>query len=167
MLKKKSIFIVSIFLCLVSTVTGQNSATANFTASVTIIEPVSIKTTSNMNFAEINAGTGGTVTLNPDNSRQANGGVELKPGGLTTAAEFEIKGQQGHAYDLQIPSGIYSMSNGANEIIIRDFALSELPQHLEEDTQKIRLGATLEIPANQKPGRYVTPTPLEITISYN
>ncbi len=155
-------------LCLVtSQVAGQNSASASFTASVRIIEPVEINTVSNMNFANIDARTGGTVTLNPDNTRTVNGDVQLNTADQISAAEFEIKGQHGRAYDLQIPQGDFIMSNGTSEIKLKDFKISQLPEELSTSTQKIRMGATIEIEPNQEPGQYITPTSLEITISYN
>ena len=44
-------------------VQSQTSATANFTASATIIQPITITTTSDMNFANIDAKNGGQIIL--------------------------------------------------------------------------------------------------------
>jgi hypothetical protein len=147
--------------------TAQSSASTSFTASVTIIEPVTIQTRANMNFATIDARQGGLVILNPDNTRIVNGEVQLELAETASAAEFEIRGQNGLSYDLQIPQGDFKMSNGVSEITIKDFTLERSSDPQNSDFQKIRMGATLEIDANQPPGRYITPTPIEVTISYN
>ena len=146
---------------------GQNSATASFTASVTIIEPIEIKNTANMNFARIDAREGGSVTLHPDNTRSVTGDVKLEGSGNVSAAVFEVKGQNGYTYDISIPEGKYIMVNGSKKIVLKDFKLSSDSKSLNKDSQIIKIGATIDIEGNQKPGRYITPAPLEVTVSYN
>ena len=146
---------------------GQSSASATFTASVTIIKPIEIRTTSNMNFSHVETIKGGSVTLNPDNSRSTVGFVELKNGDLASAATFEVKGQNGYSYDISIPQGEYVMSNGHKEIVLRNFKATTESSTVSKEYQIIRIGATLDIPENQTPGKYFTPTPLEVTVSYN
>ncbi|HSM63398.1 MAG TPA: hypothetical protein VK833_05620, partial [Gillisia sp.] len=48
---------------------AQSSATANFTASATIIQPITITTTADMNFANIDASSGGRIILTTENTR--------------------------------------------------------------------------------------------------
>lgn len=162
----KFIWILSFLLPISVSGIGQNSASANFTASVKIIEPISIKTTSNLNFASIDAGNGGSVILKPDHSRMVTGDVSLDNVGNASAAVFEIKGQNGYSYTINIPTGSYSMVNGTDELILKDFNTSS-NSALTSDYQIITLGATIEIEAGQKPGLYTTPSPIEITVSYN
>ena len=120
-----------------------------------------------MNFSHVETIKGGSVTLNPDNSRSTVGSVELKNGHLASAATFEVKGQNGYSYDINIPQGEYVMSNGHKEIVLRNFKATTESGTLSEESQIIRIGATLDIPENQTPGKYFTPTPLEVTVSYN
>lgn len=148
-------------------VLGQNSASATFTASATIIEPIEVQTTSDMNFAEIDARNGGTVILNPDNTRSAFGDVQLKSSSAVSAAVFEVKGQNGYSYSINIPTGDFTMINGSKQINLKDFTVNTDSSTLNSDSQVIRMGATIEIEPDQEPGRYITPTPLEITVSYN
>lgn len=159
--------ILSIFLLTQVSLFGQNSASASFTASVTIIEPIEIKTTADMNFASIGARQGGSVILNPDNSRTVTGDISLEGSDGLTAAVFEVKGQNGYSYDIIIPEGNFVMTNGADKVTLKDLKISSHSNTLNKDSQIIRLGATLEVGAQQKPGKYITPTPLEITVSYN
>lgn len=146
---------------------GQNSASARFTASVTIIEPIEVQTKSNMNFAHIDARDGGSVILHPDNSRSAIGNVQLKNSHIASAATFEVKGQNGYTYDINVPRGSYQMTSGSEVIVLKDFMLQAQTGRLGEQSQIIRLGATIDIESNQKPGRYTTDSPIEITVSYN
>lgn len=162
----KFLWIFSILLLISISGMGQNSASATFTASVNIIEPISIKTTSNMSFASIDAGNGGSVILKPDHTRIATGDVSLDNAGNVSAAMFEVKGQNGYSYNINIPAGSFRMVNGTNELILKDFNTSS-NSTLTSDSQFISLGATLEIAPEQMPGLYTTPSPIEITVSYN
>lgn len=146
---------------------AQANASASFSASVTIIEPIEIQTTSEMNFASIDAGTGGSVILNPDNTRNTTGDVRLDNAANVSAAIFEVKGQKGYSYHINIPEGSFNMVNGLEKIVIKDFNTSSRNSSLNSGAQIISLGATLEIEPGQKPGLYITPTPIEITVSYN
>lgn len=146
---------------------GQQSATASFTASVNIIEPIAIETTSNMNFASIDARQGGSVILNPDNTRTSTGDVLLDAATNVSAAVFEVKGQNAYSYNINLPTGEFRMLNGASEIIIKDFKANFETGTISTDAQTIRLGATLQIDPEQKPGLYITSSPIEVTINYN
>lgn len=66
----------------VNSLFSQASATANFTASATIIQPIGITTTNNMQFANIDAQNGGAVILTPENTRITTGELILADGGL-------------------------------------------------------------------------------------
>ena len=162
----KILLILSILWMIPGQGFAQNSASANFTASATIIEPISIRTTSNMSFASINAGNGGSVILNPDHTRSATGDVRLDNSGNVSAATFEVMGQNGYSYNINIPSGSFKMVNGPDELVLKNFNTGS-SSVLTSDSQTISLGATLEIEPQQKPGLYITPSPIEITVSYN
>lgn len=165
----KSINTIILFSLLIISINsyGQNSASANFTAIVNIVEPISIQTTANMNFASIDARNGGTVILNPDHSRVTTGDVQLDNSNNVSAATFEVKGQNGYSYNINIPQGSFSMTNGSEEIILRDLHATTRSNTLNSDRQIISIGASLDIEPNQEPGVYITPTPIEIMVSYN
>jgi len=146
---------------------SQSSATARFTASVQIIEPIEIKTLSNMNFASINAGKGGTVTLSPENLRSATGEIQLEESAGQTPAIFEIKGQSQYSYQVALPQQAYLIAPNAEPILIKDFVALNDHQTFNSNAQLIRLGASLEISEGQSPGQYRSAAPIEITVSYN
>lgn len=143
-------------------------ATANFTVSVTIIQPVGITTISNMNFARLDAKLGGEVILTPNGTRMTSGGMEVAEGGQVAAATFEVTGEAGFTFAITLPEDQYVLSNGSDQIIIRDFKSdvggAAFP---EEGSQRIYVGATLVVPSNQAPGTYRSQSPLIVTLNYN
>ncbi|HSI68937.1 MAG TPA: DUF4402 domain-containing protein [Gillisia sp.] len=147
---------------------AQTSATASFTASATIIQPIGITTTANMNFAHIDAQEGGAVILTPQNTRMTTGGVALAGGEDLSAATFTVTGQPGLAYSIQVPTASYTLTNGIEEMIIENFT-SSLGNGglLAEGKQEFNIGATLKVNAGQTPGYYTSPSPMDVTVIYN
>ncbi len=149
-------------------VQAQTSATANFTASATIIQPISITTTSDMNFANIDAKDGGQIILTPDNTRISTGGVELAGAENLSAATFTVSGQPGYTYDISLPGNSYTLTNGIESMVINNFTSSLSNGNLiADESQIIRVGATLNVNPNQTPGFYCTPASLNVTVNYN
>lgn len=74
-MKRKLLFIGICLAGISQVVQAQASATASFTASATIIQPIGITTTANMNFAHIDAQEGGAVILTPQNTRFTTGEI--------------------------------------------------------------------------------------------
>ena len=164
----KTLLLLSIFVLSGYTAIAQSQASASFTASVTIIEPIGITTTSNMNFANVDAKTGGTIILTPDNTRITSGGVELEEATGVSAATFEITGEQGSSFSLSIPNSEYILSNGNENIIIKDFTSSLAGSgNIESGSKVVRVGATLDVNPNQAPGTYTSTGPLNVTVNYN
>ena len=162
---------VLFFLCYFSVVfqiSAQTSATASFTASATIIQPLGITTTSHMNFGDIDAQQGGSVILTPQNTRSTTGDVALSSGEDPSAAAFLVTGEVGLAYNINVPTTSYTLSNGIEEMILENFTSSlDNGGLLAEGKQAFNLGATLNIKAGQTPGYYTSPVPMDVTVIYN
>lgn len=168
MLKVLPNYIHFILLTLTSlSVSSQNTASASFNASVNIIKPIEIQTTSDMNFADIEVNGPGSVILNPDNSRITSGEVKLAGGTNVSAAELRIKGENNFSYDVTMPSGEFYMVNGQGKITLKDFTLSKSNSSIQGNTAVIKIGATIEVDDKPGYGTYVTPTPIEVIVSYN
>lgn len=147
---------------------AQTSASASFTASVTIIQPIGITTTSQMNFANVDAQQGGAVVLSPDNTRSATGGVVLDDASQVSAAAFEITGEEDFTFSITLPQEEYVLSNGTEEMIIKDFTSNLANQgQLAGGATTVRVGATLNVNPNQKPGVYTSPGAMNVTVNYN
>ncbi len=146
---------------------SQASATANFTASATIIQPIGITTTSNMQFANIDAKEGGAVILTPENTRITNGNLDLAEGGTVSAATFEVTGQSGYAFGISLPKGTHRLTSGSESMILQDFTTNYNGSSLNGDGKTIRVGASLIVNPNQQPGDYKTAGDLQVTVNYN
>jgi len=164
---KRLLLILSLIILSFST-EGMAQATATFTASVTIIQPIGITNTANMNFANLDAKSGGAVILSPDNTRMSQGGVELTDGNTVSAATFEVIGQAGFTYSITLPNSDHVLTNGTDNIIIRDFTSSLQDEgSLASGSQTLRVGASLDINPNQTPGNYTSPGGFNISVNYN
>lgn len=163
---KKILFGFSLFWIGFNSASAQS--TANFTASVTIVQPINIATTSNLNFASLEARTGGAVILTPEDVRTSSGGVELKEEANLSAATFEITGQQDFAFSINLPDGEFELTNGSHKMIIRDFT-SNLSQdtYLGDGKKILKLGATLDVSPDQASGQYTSLGALTVTVNYN
>lgn len=164
------LYIKMIISCLIffSTNLVLAQATANFNASVTIIQPTEITTTSDLSFARIDAKNGGEVTLSPDNRRTASGSVELCDGGNISAASFKVTGESGYTYAVTLPNGNYELINGSGSIVINNFTTDAKSDHaLVAGIQTIHVGATLNVNAAQNPGIYKSPGGFNVTVNYN
>ena len=160
--------LISILLLFYGSISySQTQATATFTASVTIIEPIVITTTSDMNFASLDAKSGGSVILTPENDRIITGGLELADGSMVSAASFKVTGENGYSFSLSLPQGEYLLSDGSENIVIRDFTSNFIESDLSPSTPEIKVGATLDIKAGQQPGNYKTLTSIPVTVNYN
>lgn len=165
-MKSLQLFLMVLFFS--ATALGQTQATASFTASVTIIEPIGITNTSDMNFAAIDAKGGGMVVLTPDNGRFASGGVQLADGTNVSAASFRVTGQQGYSFSVTLPEGEYLLSNGSQNIILKDFTSNlEGSGDLTSGISEFRVGATVEIQPGQNSGTYKSMGNLPVTVHYN
>ncbi|MFD1095898.1 DUF4402 domain-containing protein [Salegentibacter chungangensis] len=164
----KKVFYILITVCFLLSGEVYSQATATFTASATIIQPIGITTTSNMNFANIDARSGGAVILTPENTRISSGGVELAEGANVSAAEFEVTGEAGYSFSVSLPKTHYELTNGSETMILKDFtsSITEGGQ-IAEGSKTIRVGATLDINPNQTPGYYTSKGSMEVSVNYN
>ncbi|MCE5320546.1 MAG: DUF4402 domain-containing protein, partial [Bacteroidales bacterium] len=82
---------------------AQVSATA--TATSTIVTPIAISKTVDMNFGNVAvSSSAGTVVLATAGTRTATGGVTLPAtSGTIAAAEFTVTGQAGYTYSITLP----------------------------------------------------------------
>ena len=153
---------------LIANVMCMAQATANFTASATIIQPIGITTTSNMNFANLDAKSGGAVILTPENTRLSSGDVVLADGTSASAASFTVTGETGFTYAVTLPASEYVLTNGTESMIIKDFTSSiDNSGSLAGGSQNISVGATLNVNPNQTPGNYTSPSGFNVTVNYN
>ncbi|HKK41473.1 MAG TPA: DUF4402 domain-containing protein [Bacteroidales bacterium] len=148
---------------------GQVSATA--TASATIITPITITKSTDMNFGNVavNA-TAGTVVMATDNSRSVTGGCTLPAtAGTVAAAAFDISGVASATYSITLPSSATTITSGANTMTVDTWTSNPTPTGTLDGTgaSTLLVGATLHVAGSQAAGTYTSATPFTVTVNYN
>ncbi len=153
---------------------AQESATA--TATATILTPIAITKTVDMNFGNVavQSTTGGTVILAPAGTRTVTGGVTLPAtAGTVTAATFTVTGTTDYTYTVSLPVAAVTLTEtvGATATMTAT-AFTSTPTTtagagvLTLGTQTLKVGATLNVAAGQATGVYVSPA-FTVTVNYN
>jgi hypothetical protein len=150
-----------------ASVYGQSSATA--TASATIVGPIAIANTTNMNFGNVAVGaSGGTVVMTPAGVRSVTGGVTLPAtAGTVSAAAFNVTGVDTYTFAITLPVAAVTITSGANTMTVTNFTSTPSGTGTISGTTSLTVGATLNVSANQPSGNYVSGTPFTVTVNYN
>jgi len=170
-MKKITILVslVALFTIASLTVNAQVSATA--TATGTIVTPIAIANSGNMNFGNVAvSGIAGTVILTPAGTRTKGGGVTLPAvPGTVTAAHFAVTGTSNYTYSITLPLTATTVTSGSNTMTVTAFTSTPTTTGTLSGTgtQTIDVGATLNVGANQAAGTYVSGTPFSVTVNYN
>lgn len=146
---------------------SQNSATATVNSRATIIDPIKISKSVDLDFGNvISAYNPGTVTLSPDGSRVANG-VQIStnfPGTVSPAEAIVNHGNNKYSITLPESFTLYSQENPNQVLRINNFKI--VPQ-TGEVIDILKIGATLNLQANQPAGFYTNSSGFNVTVSYN
>ena len=159
-----------VLVAITSTVNAQVTGTA--TGSATIITPISILKTTDMNFGNlaVSPTISGTVTLSPLGGRTTDGagGVVLPAvNGTVAAASFTVSGLANSTYSISLPSS-YIISYLTNNMTVNAFTSTPSAiGTLTGGSQVIKVGATLNVAAGQVAGTYVNTTGFNVTVNYN
>ena len=170
-MKAIKFFAVAILFSGVSVISSAQ-VTATATASSTIVTPIGITKTVDMNFGNvaINSTTAGTVVLAPAGTRTSTGGVTLPAtAGTVAAAEFNVTGANNYTFSITLPSTSHEIKSGSNTMSVTDFTSTPTPTGTLSATGSatVKVGATLNVSAGQAAGTYTSVTPFEVTVNYN
>lgn len=146
---------------------AQASASATVNTRATVIDPIKIDKTVDLNFGNIiTSYNPGSVILSPDGSRVANG-VQISntlPGNVTPAEAVVTHGNNNYSITLPESFLLYNQENPNQMLLIDQFTVT--PQ--EGDVMDIiRIGGTLNLEANQLSGFYTNSSGFNVTVSYN
>lgn len=147
---------------------SQNTSSAAINSTATIVEPIEIIKNVDLHFGNvISSINSGRVVLAPDGSRTAVG-VELSPAnpGEVSAAEAVVT-HGDYSYSITFPDNfrLFNENNPNQFLIIDQFQVAPLEEGTGTDILKI--GATLNLQANQLPGFYTNASGFNITVTYN
>ncbi|HEY0054361.1 MAG TPA: DUF4402 domain-containing protein [Pedobacter sp.] len=154
---------------------AQTGVNTTATASATIVTPISILKTTDLNFGNVavnaTAGTvlldaiGGTPTTTPT------GGVTLPTaaGNARTAAAFTVSGQPSYTYAITLPGSPTTLTGASGGQMTVNLWTS-LPSATGTigggGTQTLYVGATLNVTGGQTSGLY-TGAPFTVSVNYN
>ena len=160
-----------IFLLLIllsgSPLCAQTSASATVESRATVIDPIQIDKTVDLDFGNvITAYNPGSVILSPDGTRVAFG-VEIStsmPGNVVPAEAVVTHGNNSYSITLPESFTLYNQENPNQILLIDQFTVAPL-QGVISDI--IKIGATLNLEANQQSGFYTNSSGFNVTVSYN
>jgi hypothetical protein len=165
------LFIAVVLLAFGTAAFAQVTTTA--TATATVITPIAISKTTDMNFGTIAVSTAlGTVEMLPDNTRTPSGGVTLPAtAGTVTAAAFTVTGLANSTYTITIPLTATTITSVALDNMTVD-TWTSTPTLLNgvldgAGSEIFYVGATLHVAGSQPAGVYVSGTPFSVTVNYN
>jgi hypothetical protein len=149
---------------------SQASATSTVNAKVRVIEPIKITKSVDMDFGNvIGSFTTGTLTLDPDGIRTVNG-VQISnavPGDVTAAEAIVTHSNNNYSISLPESFTLYNSENPDQFLLINQFTVQPLPNAGDEGSDILKIGATLNLEANQLPGYYTNSAGFNVTVSYN
>jgi hypothetical protein len=147
---------------------AQNTATDAAAAYATIIAPITITNTVDLNFGDVIDGTG-YVTISTASVRtsdyQAFSGTQV---GTVSAASFDIEGEATYTYAITLPSSdVILAETGGDEMTVNAFVSNPTPTGTLDGSGEgvVLVGATLNVVSGQAPGLY-TGT-FNVTVAYN
>ncbi|MBI9039195.1 MAG: DUF4402 domain-containing protein [Bacteroidales bacterium] len=147
--------------------------TASATGSGTIVAPLAISKTTDMNFGNVAVGaSGGTVVLSTAGARSVTGDVQLAATntGTVSKAVFAVIGEGAYTYSITLPSVDYiiTRSGESETMTINTFTSDPTPTGtLSDGTQTLNVGATLNVSGSQVAGVYTNATGFDVTVAYN
>ena len=168
----KSIAIAAVVIVSSNSSFAQALATAS--ASATIITPITIVKTVDMNFGNVavSATIAGTAVLAPAGTRTTGGagGVTLPAtNGTVSAASFTVSGQANYTYAITLPTTATISDGSSHNMTVNAFTSSPSATGLLSSggSQVLTVGATLNVTAAQTPGVYTNATGVPVTVNYN
>lgn len=146
---------------------AQASASATVESRATVIDPIQIDKTVDLDFGNIiSAYNPGSVILSPDGTRVAYG-VEISnsvPGNVIPAEAVITHGN--NSYSITLPESfiLYHQENPNQVLLIDQFTVEPIQGDVSDI---IKIGATLNLEANQLSGFYTNSAGFNVTVSYN
>jgi ABC-type oligopeptide transport system substrate-binding subunit len=171
MKKIKSLFMIIIMNTVITGAVAQKTATAS--SSATIVTPIGIAQSVDMNFGNVATNsTGGTVVLTTGGSTSITGGLTLPTNtGTITAAAFEVTGEANYTYTIALTMGAIILQDDAgtpNQMTVDSFVSNpDATGALTSGVQTVNLGATLNVAGGQAAGIYRNSGGLTVTVNYN
>jgi hypothetical protein len=158
--QKKILYILLIFIGLTSSKLNAQ-ASANFSASVSIVEPIGISSISNIQ--------GSVVKTSNDNI------IELSQADIIESCDklsasinpivMKVNSSDPYLYSISLPEIEIVFSNGINDITLTNFQSKTDPS--SSSTDLVRLDATVKMLLVDAIGTYTSQESIVMTVNYN
>ncbi|MEG9326718.1 DUF4402 domain-containing protein [Salinimicrobium catena] len=162
----KNFLILVFFLCSFNSI-AQSSTSVQINSRATIIDPLNITNSVDLDFGNvISSFNPGTVILSPDGTRSANG-VHISnnfPGHVAPAEAIVKHGNNNYSITLPKSFILYNQNDPNQVLTIDEFTVSP---ETGEVMDVLKIGATLNLKANQSAGFYTNTSGFNVTVSYN
>ncbi|MDR5590216.1 DUF4402 domain-containing protein [Christiangramia sp. SM2212] len=162
--------IALLYLLLFSTsfLYSQNSANTSVRSTAVVVEPIEIEKNVDLHFGNvISSFNPGRLILSPDGNRTTFG-VDISsanPGEVSAAEAIVTHGSYDYTVTLPETFKLYNQNNPNQFLIIDEFTVS--PETSAENYDVLKIGATLNIQANQSGGLYTNNSGFTVTVTYN
>ena len=153
-------------------VTSNAQVSATAASSATIITPIAIAKTADLNFGNLSVSPtiAGTIVLTPGGVRNAAGGVTLPAvTGTVSAASFTVTGLGTSTFAITLP-GTITLSDVGLLHTMSLGSFTSTPSStgtLAAGSATVTVGGTLTVAAAQAAGTYTNAAGLSVTVNYN
>lgn len=152
------------------------AADATTTSTATVIQPIAVLKSADLDFGRFAAGEGGTVTVSPDGLRSNSGTILSSIGSNPTAAQFDVTGDNDATYSIAWSGATVLTHTDTIETMALTLISDLTPSAVTtgevtsgtlnaSGTQSIYLGGQLAVGATQEPGDYSGD--VDVAVEYN
>lgn len=149
-------------------------ATATAGVNATVLAPIAISKTADLNFGSFAADSNetGTVALATAGTRTFTGGASAVStgAGTVTAASFSVTGEGAATFSITLPSSAVTLTRatGTETMSVATFVSDPSGTGaLVAGAKTVNVGATLSVGAAQVAGTYANASGLPVTVAYN
>ncbi len=144
---------------------GTTTVSGTGTAEATVVSPVQIEKTTNLNFGTV-ANKAGVVTVSNNGSRTSTTTNLITDGNAPTAGSMKIKGAEGMAITLDSIADSTVLDEGGHSMPVSNFNTNPVAGSLTIPTggeQPVAVGADLTVSDGQTTGKYTGEYTINVT----
>lgn len=148
---------------------GQEAPVATATATATLVAPLTITKTGDMNFATVaGSSSASTILMSTTGALTPSAGAYVISGS-PTSAKFSITGAAGEVISITLPGTItLTATGGSAGVTVGTFTDDDTSDKIPASGPLvINVGGTLTLPENVVAGVYTNTTDLKVTVNYN
>lgn len=164
----------SLFFSTIPSLALAAEATATAEIGATVLTPISISKTADLNFGSFaaDAAQAGTVVVATNGGRTFTGGTSAvsSGAGAVSAASFNIAGQDTATFSITLPSSSVTLTRatGTETMSVGTFVSDPATTGtLTAGAATVAVGATLSVAAGQVAGTYANASGLPVIVAYN